>query len=128
MQTRLFDRIPGEAFIWLLVLSIFLAGCGKLTPRQPVPLSFQPLPEVVGFTDIRFYGDAIPPQIEKRVQTMTTPEVRSAFRPSLASRTTTWPFPAAVPTALSEPGCWRAGPGRAVGLSFRWSPGSAPVP
>ena len=63
----------------LMTLTLLLAGCGTVQIRNPVPLSFQQEPTVLGRSDLRFWGDDIPPQIEEKLRTMTTAQIQSDF-------------------------------------------------
>ena len=63
----------------LMTLTLLLAGCGTVQIRNPVPLSFQQEPKVLGRSDLRFWGDDIPPQIEEKLRTMTTAQIQSDF-------------------------------------------------
>ena len=69
----------------LMTLTLLLAGCGTVQIRNPVPLSFQQEPTVLGRSDLRFWGDDIPPQIERRLQTMTGAQIQADF-PALFGR------------------------------------------
>ncbi|MEN8760751.1 MAG: patatin-like phospholipase family protein, partial [Desulfobacterales bacterium] len=63
----------------LMTIALLLAGCGTVQIRNPVPLSVQEEPRVLGRTDLRFWGDDIPPQIEQRVRTLSHEEIRTDY-------------------------------------------------
>jgi len=63
----------------LITIALLLAGCGTVQIRNPVPLSVQEEPRVLGRTDLRFWGDDIPPQIEQRVRTLSHEEIRTDY-------------------------------------------------
>ncbi len=69
----------------LMTLTLLLAGCSTVQIRNPVPLSVQQEPQVLGRSDLRFWGDDIPPQIERRLHTMTGAQIQSDF-PALFGR------------------------------------------
>jgi predicted acylesterase/phospholipase RssA len=69
----------------LVLLGFLLAGCGTVQIRNPVPLSIQQEPQVLGRDDLRFWGDDIPPHIEEKLRTMT-PEQIQAHSPALFGR------------------------------------------
>jgi predicted acylesterase/phospholipase RssA len=63
----------------LMTIALLLAGCGTIQIRNPVPLSVQEEPRILGNADYRFWGDDIPPQIERRVQTLSKEEIKADF-------------------------------------------------
>lgn len=63
----------------LMTISLLLCGCGTVQIRNPVPLSVQEEPRVLGQSDLRFWGDDIPPQIERRLQTLSKEVIEADF-------------------------------------------------
>lgn len=71
---------------WSLVLVLPLAACAASIVRNPVPLGLESQAEVVGMgaTQVRFWGDQLPPNIEAMVDEKWA-QVRAA-RPELLAK------------------------------------------
>ena len=69
----------------LMTITLLLAGCGTVQLRNPVPLSVQQEPQVLGRSDLRFWGDDIPPQIEQRLHNTTRAQMQADY-PALFGR------------------------------------------
>jgi uncharacterized protein YceK len=63
----------------LMIIALLLGGCGTVQLRNPVPASVVEAPKVLGNADYRFWGDDIPPQIERQVRTLSKEEIKADF-------------------------------------------------
>ncbi|MBM1003252.1 MAG: patatin-like phospholipase family protein [Desulfofustis sp. PB-SRB1] len=72
-------KVNRLTLLTLMTIALLLAGCGTIQIRNPAPLSVQEEPRVLGNADYRFWGDDIPPQIERRLQTLSKEEIKADF-------------------------------------------------
>jgi predicted acylesterase/phospholipase RssA len=66
-------------FFVLLAITLLLTGCGKVQLRNPVPSTIREEPQILGQTDLRFWGDDIPPQVERQLQTLSREEIKADY-------------------------------------------------
>ena len=69
----------------LTTVFILLSSCSTVQLRNPVPVTLQQEPQVLGLSNIRFWGDDIPPKIEQRMRTMTKADIQTDY-PALFGR------------------------------------------
>ena len=63
----------------IIIVLLLLSGCGTIQTRNPVPFPAKEDPKVLGHSDLRFWGDDIPPQIEKNIQTLSQEQIQADF-------------------------------------------------
>lgn len=62
-----------------------LSGCSTVLPRNPLPVELEAVAQVPGIAEARFWGDDIPPQIERRIREMSDEAIQSGY-PALYGR------------------------------------------
>lgn len=87
MQTLplMFKTSKNWFFISVMIVTVLLCGCATGPLRKSVPASLEQSSQVPGISSARFWGDAIPQDIEKKMQTMTRAEMQVSV-PALFER------------------------------------------
>jgi predicted acylesterase/phospholipase RssA len=73
------------SFIAMAGVMLILTGCSSVPLRIPVPVSLADSVKVPGIEEARFWGDDIPPQIERRIREMTDAQIEAGY-PALYRR------------------------------------------
>jgi hypothetical protein len=69
----------------LMTIALLLSGCASVALRNPVPVSLEQEPTVIGLSDARFWGDDIPLHIEQKMRTLSKEEIQVRY-PALYGR------------------------------------------
>ena len=72
-------------FVLFLAIAFLLSSCATSPLRNPVPATLDKETQLPGIVEARFWGDDIPPQIERRMHSLSKEEVRDGY-PALFGR------------------------------------------
>ena len=62
-----------------LVFVLLFSSCATSPLRNPVPANLDKATQLPGIDEARFWGDEIPPQIERRLHTLSKKEARASY-------------------------------------------------